>query len=70
VSVSHLAGEPALGATQALLRLLATVEVASVVLVRLQEVCEVAGCLGKLLLHPGLLDALRRGIQLRRRRMM
>ena len=65
----HLAGEPALGGTQSvLLLLLAAVEVASVVPVGLQEVCEAARRLGKLLLHPGLLDALRCTLQLRRRR--
>ena len=70
VSVSHLAGEPALSGTQAVLLLpLAAVEVVSVVLVRLQEFYEAARHLGKLLLHPGLLDALRSNLQLRMRRM-
>ena len=69
VSVSHLAGEPALSGTQAVLLPLAAVEVVSVVLVRLQEFYEAARRLGKLLLHPGLLDALCSNLQLRMRRM-
>ena len=69
VRVCHLAGEPALGGTQAVLLLhLAAVEVASVVPVRLQEVCDATRRLGKLLLHPGALAADLRDFQLRRRR--